>query len=102
MTISGDAILVSAVLGKSLATGPHAHGLPADGDLVTWRSTDGGVTWSKPTVINDVSAAAREGLHAIAALHGEMAAVWLDLRATGTKLYAPIRATTARRGQRMS
>ena len=88
VTISGDAILVSAILGKSLAAGPHAHGLPADGDLVTWRSTDGGMTWSQPTVVNDVPAAAREGLHAIAAgPHGEIAATWLDLRATGTKLY---------------
>jgi hypothetical protein len=38
--ISGKTIVVSAVYGESVATGPHAHGLPADGDLVAWRSTD--------------------------------------------------------------
>jgi hypothetical protein len=88
VVLAGNAIVVSAVYGTALATGPHAHGLPQDGDLVAWRSTDKGKTWSQPVVINDVSGAAREGLHAMAAGEGgQVAAVWLDLRAKGTRLY---------------
>jgi hypothetical protein len=81
-------MLVSAVGGASLATGEHAHGLPADGDLLVWRSVDGGKTWSKAAIVNDVPGSAREGLHAMAAnAEGHVAAVWLDLRANGTRLY---------------
>ena len=88
IVISGKTIVVSAVYGATLATGPHAHGLPADGDLVAWRSTDEGRSWSKPVVVNDVSGSAREGLHAMTVGRGgELAAVWLDLRSSGTELY---------------
>jgi hypothetical protein len=88
VVIYGKTILVSAVYGEKAATGAHAHGLPADGDLVVWRSTDEARSWSKPIVINDVPGSAREGLHAMAVgTHGEIAAVWLDLRSTGTRLY---------------
>ncbi len=86
--IAGKTIVISAVYGEKAAAGPHAHGLPENGDLVAWRSTDGGRTWSQPVVINDVPGAAREGLHAMAAGEGgQVAAVWLDLRAKGTRLY---------------
>ena len=79
VAISGKTIVVSAVCGETTQ---------AKEDLMAWRSTDGGNTWSKPTVINDSPAAAREGLHAIAAgPNGQVAAVWLDLRAKGTRLY---------------
>lgn len=82
------AIVVSAVTGTTLATGQHAHGLPSDGDLLVWRSTDRGKTWSKPSMVNDVPSAPREGLHAIVSDgHGQLAAAWLDLRAQGTRLY---------------
>jgi hypothetical protein len=47
LAFSGDAIVITAVVGRTLAEGPHAHGLPSDGDLIVWRSTDGGRTWSK-------------------------------------------------------
>ena len=53
VVITGNAIVVSAI-----ASGT---------DLFSWRSTDGGRTWSKPVVINDKPTAAREGLHAMAA-----------------------------------
>lgn len=82
-------LVVSAIAGEKVATGPHAHGLPEAGNLFTWRSTDQGKTWTKAATINDVPGAAREGLHAMTAspdgrtLH----AVWLDLRGKGTKLY---------------
>ncbi len=88
VTFAGHDMVVSAVVGKTLATGQHAHGLPADGDLVVWRSADKGKTWSKPVIVNDVSGAAREGLHALASDgHGHLAATWLDLRQSGTRLY---------------
>lgn len=82
-------MVISAVVGNTLATGEHAHGLPSDGDLVVWRSTDKGKTWSKPAIVNDVPGAPREGLHAMVYDgHGELAAAWLDLRYQGTRLYS--------------
>jgi hypothetical protein len=67
IVIAGSALLVSAV--------------PTGGDLLCWRSTDGGRTWSKPVAINDAPTSAREGLHAMAAdAEGHIAAAWLDDR----------------------
>jgi hypothetical protein len=62
----------------------------APGDLVLWRSTDGGRTWSTPRAINDQPTSAREGLHAMAAdKTGHVAIAWLDDRGgKGKKLYA--------------
>src|SRR5262249_42232409 len=62
LVISGNAMIVSAIAS----------------DLFYWRSIDWGRTWSKAAVINDQPAAAREGLHAMAAdAGGHVAAVWL-------------------------
>lgn len=88
IAISKGAIIVTAVTGKTVAIGPHAHGLPSDGDLFAWRSTDGGKSWSAAVRINDVPAAPREGLHTLAADgKGRLFAAWLDLRDEGTRLY---------------
>ena len=88
VVISKGTIVVTAVTGNVPATGPHAHGLPSDGDLFAWRSTDGGKTWSERGRVNDVPAAAREGLHTLAADgQGKLFAAWLDLRQQGTRLY---------------
>ncbi len=88
VAILKDAMVVSAIGGLKVATGPHAHGLPDSGDLLSWRSTDQGKTWVRGGVVNDVPGAAREGLHAMtAAPDGSLFAAWLDLRAKGTKLY---------------
>ena len=88
IAISDGAIIVTVVTGQTAATGPHAHGLPADGDLFAWRSTDKGKTWSTPARVNDVPAAPREGLHTLAADgKGRLFAAWLDLRHEGTRLY---------------
>jgi hypothetical protein len=88
IAIADGAIVVTAVAGQRGAAETHAHGLPADGDLMAWRSLDGGVTWSKPVMINDVASASREGLDTLAADgHGNLFAAWLDLRSKGTKLY---------------
>lgn len=88
VVILKDAILISAVVGDTLSTGPHAHGLPADGNLNVWRSVDQGKTWTKSGMINDVAGAAREGLHAITSdRNGNVLAAWLDKRAEGTQIY---------------
>ena len=89
VAFSGATIVVSAVTGTKVSQDPHAHGLPSDGDLLAWRSTDGGQSWSSGVVVNDVPGAAREGLHALAAdTGGNLFSVWLDTRTPGaTTLY---------------
>src|SRR5712692_3569669 len=52
-----------------------------DGNLLAWRSTDGGRTWSEGVVVNDIPTTAREGLHGMAAGdNGMLYAAWLDDR----------------------
>lgn len=59
-----------------------------DGDVLAWRSSEGGATWQGPTRVNDVTSSAREGLHAMAAgPEGELFSVWLDLRNRKTELF---------------
>jgi cytochrome c-type biogenesis protein CcmH/NrfF len=89
IVFSGEAIVISAVAGKTLSHEQHAHGLPSDGDLVVWRSVDGGKNWSKGIVVNDAPGAPTEGLHSLAAdARGNLFAAWLDKRGgNGTKLY---------------
>ena len=73
VAVTADSIAVVAVCGQRLRG--------EDGDLLCWRSSDRGATWSKPERINDVEGAAREGLHALAAgPRGVLISVWLDLR----------------------
>jgi hypothetical protein len=76
-------------MGKTSSQDAHAHGLPSDGNLMAWRSVDGGMHWSGGVAINDVPGAAREGLHALAAdAKGRLFAVWLDKGgASGTRLF---------------
>jgi hypothetical protein len=66
IALSGGAIVISAVAGKTLSQKKHAHGLLLDADLMVWRSVDGGKTWSGGIVVNDVPGAATEGLHSLA------------------------------------
>ena len=89
IAIAGDTIVISAVAGKTLSEAKHAHGLPSDGDLFVWRSRDGGKSWSKGSVVNDVPGAPTEGLHTLTAgAKGQLFAAWLDHRGgNGTKLY---------------
>jgi hypothetical protein len=89
IALAGGAIVITAVTGKTLSEGPHAHGLPTDGDLIAWRSVDGGKSWSKGVIVNDVPGAPTEGLHALASdPKGNLFAAWLDKRSgKGTKLY---------------
>ncbi len=77
------AVMVAGVAG--------ARGGGADGDVLLWRSTDGGATWDAPRRLNAVPAAAREGLHGLAAgANGLVVAAWLDLRERGTRIYAAV------------
>src|SRR4051812_30324045 len=51
------------------------------GNLLAWRSTDGGKHWQGPIPVNDSSRDAREGLHAMAVgPDGQLYCVWLDCR----------------------
>jgi hypothetical protein len=72
-------VCVTAIGGK--------QGKGRDGDVLAFRSADGGKSWQGPATINDEPDAAREGLHAMAAgPNGEMYCVWLDLRKKGTTI----------------
>ena len=91
IALAGNAIVITAVAGSKGEEGAHAHGLPSDGDLLVWRSEDGGkelVAWE--VAINGVPASATEGLHTLASDgKGTLFAAWLDKRgAKGTKLYS--------------
>jgi hypothetical protein len=78
----GDTVVLTAIVGEA--------GGGKDGDLLAWRSTDRGATWSSPVRVSDVPGAAREGLHAMAASGTTIAAAWLDLREKGTTLVVAV------------
>ena len=82
VALTSDGILVSAIAG--------AKGRGADGDVLAWRSTDGGKTWSDGIRVNDVSSSAREGLHTMAARGRTVFVAWLDLRSKGTKVFGSV------------
>ena len=80
---TNSAVLVTAIAG--------AKGGGADGDVLLFRSSDGGVSWTQPVVVNDVPGSAREGLQSIAARpSGLVVIAWLDLRDKGTRIYAAV------------
>lgn len=82
IAMSGNTLVISAIVG--------AQGGGRDGDVVAWRSTDGGKTWSRGVRVNDVEGAAREGLHAMGGEGNLLLNVWLDLRQKGTRLYGSV------------
>ena len=85
IALTRDAIVISAIIGE--------RGGGQDGDLLAWRSTNGGKTWSQPVKVSDAQGSAREGLHALAS-DGEsnLLAVWLDLRSGKAQVFgAPSR-----------
>ena len=89
IALAGNTIVITAVTGSKAVEGTHAHGLPSDGDLLAWRSVDGGKHWSPGNAINDVPGAATEGLHSLASDgKNNLFAIWLDKRSgKGTRLY---------------
>ena len=83
IAFSGGTIVISAVAGP--------HGMGKDGDVLSYRSMDGGKNWSKAVRVNDVESSAREGLHTMVSGPGGMLfAAWLDLRTKGTRLYGSV------------
>ena len=81
ITAFGDSLIITAVGGK--------QGKGRDGDLLAWRSSDCGKSWSGPVQVNDSNDSAREGLHAMAvSSDGESWCTWLDLRNQRTELFA--------------
>lgn len=76
-------LVISAIVGE--------QGGGRDGDLMAWRSTDGGKSWSDPVRVNDIAGSAREGLHAMAFGGADtLFAAWLDLRNKGTRVYGAV------------
>jgi hypothetical protein len=74
------ALVVSAIAGDV--------GKGRDGDLLAWRSSDGGRSWQGPVRVNEVSGSAREGLHAMAVSSGgDLYCAWLDLRNGKTEIF---------------
>jgi hypothetical protein len=70
---TAKAVVVTVIGGK--------QGGGKDGDVLAYRSQDGGKTWQGPVLVNSAPASAREGLHHMAAApDGTIACVWLDLR----------------------
>jgi hypothetical protein len=77
---TGSGVIVTAIYGKV--------GRGKDGDLLAWRSTDGGKTWPGPVKVNRVEGSAREGLHGMAAApDGTISCVWIDLREGKSQVY---------------
>ena len=76
---AGETLVVAAAAGEI--------GMGRDGDILAWRSTDLGRSWTGPTRINAVPGSAREGLHALAGTpDGHLLCVWLDLRNSRTEI----------------
>ncbi len=80
---TSKAIVISAIVTDK------RHG--AAGDLVAWRSTDGGKTWSSGRRVNDVPSSAREGLQGMAAGENNLVFVaWLDDRSGSKQVYGSV------------
>src|SRR5260221_12587103 len=66
---TGQGIVISAVVGQ--------QGKGKDGDVMAWRSLEGGKNWSAPDRLNDAPGSTRESLHA---LHVAVRATQLSYR----------------------
>src|SRR5262249_8732194 len=72
IAVSGGSVVVTAIAGEL--------GGGFDGDLLCWRSTERGQSWSSATRINATAGSAREGLHAMAAgIEKDRFCAWIDL-----------------------
>lgn len=80
VAIAGKFIVITAI-------GAAGRG---KGDILVWRSTDSGKSWSGPAKVNDVPDSAREGLHSVSASGNRVFLTWLDLRTKGMKLYGAV------------
>jgi BNR repeat protein len=83
IAVTDRVVVVTAIVGE--------QGGGKDGDVIAYRSTDEGRNWSPAMVLNAVPDSAREGLHGVAAnAGGVVTAAWLDLRQTGTRVFAAV------------
>ncbi len=58
------------------------------GNVIAWRSLDGGISWNESVDVNDQARSAREGLHDLAVGDdGLLFCTWLDLRNGRTQVY---------------
>jgi hypothetical protein len=72
VAVSGGSVVVTAIAGE--------QGGGRDGDLLCWRSTDDGRTWSSASRINATAGSTREGLHGMAAgIKQDLFCAWIDL-----------------------
>ena len=94
----GEAVRVATVAGLHLGMGrgPQvavvADGLVVAaigkaGDVLAWRSSDAGRSWSGPAQVNGAPRSAEEGLLSLAAGGDAVHAVWLDLRRKKSEVY---------------
>ena len=66
---------------RIVADGEHVTVTVIGSELLSYHSSDGGLTWSAAHTINEVPGSAREGLHDLtAAPDGRLFVTWLDLR----------------------
>lgn len=80
IAVARDTVVISAIGGSESES--------SSGNLYSWRSRDRGKSWQGPFRVNDVDAAAREGLHGMTAgPNGELYCTWLDLRHKGTQIF---------------
>jgi len=80
VAVTEDSVVVTAIGGK--------EGKGRDGDVLAWRSADGGKTWAGPGRVNSVERSAREGLHGMSAgPNGQVFCTWLDLRNKKTEIF---------------
>jgi hypothetical protein len=80
--VTNDSVVTISAIGGDLGGGK-------DEDLLVWRSADGGKSWSEPSTVNDSTASAREGLHAMAmGQQGQITCAWLDSRDKYNEVYA--------------
>jgi len=92
IAVNADAVCVSAIVFDRAAK--------IEGDLRSWVSADGGLTFTGPFAVTDQPGAAREGLHDMArAPAGQLACVWLDLRSGAMEVYASFSADGGRSWQ---
>ncbi|MBC7924410.1 MAG: exo-alpha-sialidase [Bryobacteraceae bacterium] len=82
VVLTSGGLVVSAIGGLK--------GRGEDGDVLAWRSIDGGATWSEGVRVNDSVASAREGLHTMTSSGQTVFAAWLDLRSKGTKIFGSV------------
>jgi len=79
IALAGEALVVTAIAG--------AKGGGQDEDVLAWHSTDRGASWTYDGRVNEVAAAAREGLHALAGgPKGELFCAWIDVSKEGPRI----------------